>query len=234
MEKKSRKGIVIVVVILLLAIAAGIVFVVMPQMQQKQAAYAQAAVYLEEGNYRQAYKEFQALGNYKDAPQQAAKATELMQAAAQKHIDKAKELSDMGYNMLAGLYLTAQLANEFQFTLEDYNEMTDLIADLYADAQVLFESTMEYDEKQTIIPMLEIWDSITQFAVSKDPLAALEIINELTSAPLVEQLIKTCIEEGLFDDIPLDKIADMAPFWVPIIDQYLAAMADLDIIHLVG
>lgn len=231
--KKSKTGLIIVIVILLAAIAAGIVFVVMPQMQQKQAAYAEATAYLEEGNYRQAYKGFHALGDYKDASEQAAKATELMQAAAQKHIEKAQELADMGYNMLAGLYLTAQLANEFQFTLEDYNEMADMIGDLYADAQVLFESTMAYDEKQPIIPMLEIWGSITQFGESKDPLAALEIMNELTSAPLVEQMVKTCIEEGLFDSIPLDKIADMAPFWVPIVDQYLAAMADLDILSLV-
>lgn len=234
MEKKSKKGIVIVAVVLLLAIAAGMVFVVVPQMQQKQAAYAEAAAYMEAGNYRLAYKGFAELGNYKDASQQAAKATELMQAAAQKHIDKAKELSDMGFNMLAGLYLTAQLANEFQFTLDDYNEMATMIADLYADAQVLFDSAMAYDEKQTIIPMLEIWDSIEQFAVNKDPALALEILGKLTSAPLVEQLIQTCVEEGLFDDLPLDQIAEMAPFWVPIIDQYLAAMADLNILELVG
>ena len=230
---KSKKVIIIVTVVLLLAIAAGIVFFVIPQMQQKQADYAQAAAYLEEGNYRMAYKGFSALGNYKDAAQQAEVATQKMQEAAQKHIDKAKELSDMGFNMLAGLYLTAQLADEFQFSLEDYNAMAEMIGSFYADATTLYESAMEYDEKQTIIPMLEIWDSLAQLTQSKDPLLALEILNELTSAPLVEQLITTCIEEGLFDDLPLEKIAEMAPFWVPIIDQYLAAMNDLNILDLV-
>lgn len=230
---KSKKVIIVVTVVLLLAIAAGIVFFVIPQMQQKQADYAQAAAYLEEGNYRMAYKGFSALGNYKDAAQQAEVATQKMQEAAQKHIDKAKELSDMGFNMLAGLYLTAQLADEFQFTQEDYNAMAEMIGSFYADAKTLYESAMEYDEKQTIIPMLEIWDKLAQLTQSKDPLLALEILNELTSAPLVEQLITTCIEEGLFDDLPLEKIAEMAPFWVPIIDQYLAAMNDLNILDLV-
>lgn len=230
---KNKKALVIVAIILLLAIAAGIVFFVIPAMNEKKAAYAEASAYLEAGNYRMAYKGFSALGNYKDAAQQAEIATQKMQEAAQKHIDKAKELSDMGFNMLAGLYLTAQLADEFQFTLEDYNAMADMIASFYADAKTLYESTMEYDEKQTIVPMLEIWESLSQLAQSKDPLAALQILNQLTSAPLVEQLISTCIEEGLFDDLPLDKIAEMAPFWVPIIDQYLAAMDDLDILDLV-
>lgn len=233
-NRKRKTGIVIAVSVLLAAIIAGIVFVAIPAMNTKKAAYAEATAYLEEGNYRLAYKGFRELGNYKDAAEQAEAATRKMQEAAQTHINKAKELADMGFNMLAGLYLTAQLADEFQFTTEDYNAMADMIGDLYADAKTLYESAMEYDEKKTTIPMLEFMDSLTSLAQSQDPLEALQILGTLTSAPLVEQLIATCIEEGLFDNLPLEKIAEMAPFWVPIIDQYLAAMNNLNILELVG
>ena len=232
MKKKSKAGL-IIVLILLVAIIAIIAFVGMPILNELNEGYDNATALYEAGNYNDAYYAFLAIENYKDSAEKAAEVRQLMTENAETIAQKAQVVADMGFHMIAGMYLTQLLEESTNLHVDDYNELAVTIGNYYAAAEEAFAAVMAVDEKMPIIPMQAFMAQLEALEESNDPVEALDILSSVTSPPLAEQLIKDCIKRDTFVETSLLEISQAAPYWVPMIDQYFAAIEGIDIDELV-
>ena len=230
-KKKSKVGLIIVVVILLAAIAAGVVFVGLPYLRQMQALYDRGVAYMQAENYRDAYTVFTEAGDFKDAAAQALEASAQMDAAAQELTGKAQSLADMGFKMVAGLYLTEKLAQPNRVTLADYNEMAILIGEYYADAQAQYDAVIAVEEKMTKTTMEEVMPRLEALEDSKDPVEALQVMAMITTPRLASELFEKCWANGTFSQTSLEDLAQGAPYWVPVMDQLIPIAEGADIVE---
>lgn len=237
--KKKKTGVVIAIVVILLILAAGSIFaftMYSNAMAEKEAIYVQAEDYLNAGNIRDAYRTYLQVEDYKDAAEKAASAQQQMTDAAKTHMDKAQQLSDLQYNMVAGLYLNAVLENEKQFTLDDYNKMAEMISRFYELANQQYAEVQLINDKNsmTLPVMEELMPRIEALEESKDPVEALDVISQLKTFSLADQVFFHCWNNGTFANTDLITMAEALPVWVPAMDQIIAATESLDVIALVN
>lgn len=238
-NKKKRTGAVITVIVILLILATGAVFAwtQYTQIQQeKEAAYNLASEFFEAGNYRDAYKAYLQLEDYKDAGEKAEQTHQLMTDAAKTHMETAQHLSDLQFNTVAGLYLTEVLADENLFTLDDYNKMAEMIGNIYSLAQTQYQEVMVIDDKDKMtLPVMEqLMPRIEALEQHKDPQEALLVLSEITTFSLADQVFDHCWVDGIFVNTSLDTLAAGCPLWVPAMDQIIANDEGLDVIALVN
>jgi len=233
--KKRGRGLIIFLVILILAAAAGYYFVAIPYMEEqeaKKAAYNEALRLLEQEEYRLAYDAFLQLSDYEDAAAQAENVQQACRQDAQSILQRPRELADMGYNMLAGMYLSVKVEEAENYTVTVHNELVAQITEYYAVADQRHDETMALDLKLPIIPMLEFFDRLEGLGERKDPHEVLDILSEVTSPPIMVQLFKECWKAGFFEGLTLDQMAEACPYWVPIMDKWIAATEGLDVVEL--
>lgn len=238
MKKKKTGAVIALVVVLVILVAGGFVAYSMYSnaMAEKDAVYVQAEAYLNAGNIRDAYRTYLQVEDYKDAAEKAANAQQQMIDAAKIHMDTAQHLSDLKFNTIAGLYLTEVLANEKQFTLDDYNKMAEMVGSFYALATAQYEEVTAIDDKDLMtLPVMEVlMPRIEALEDGNEPLEALDVMSEVTTFSLADQVFLHCWNNGTFASTPLDTMAELAPVWVPVMDQVIAATESLDVIALVN
>ena len=61
----------------------------------------------------------------------------------------------------------------------------------------------------------------------------MQVISELTTFSLADQVFLHCWQNGTFADTTLDALAENCPVWVPVMDQVIASEETLDVIALV-
>ena len=237
--KKKKTGAVIALVIVLLILAAGgfVAYTMYSNViAEKESIYVQAEEYLIADNYRDAYRTYLQVEGYKDAAEKAASAQQQMADNAKTHIGKAQHLSDLKFNTIAGLYLTEVLANEKQFTLDDYNKMAEMVGSFYSLAATQYEEVSAIDDKDLMtLPVMEVlMPRIEALETGSDPLEALDVMSEVTTFSLADQVFLHCWNNETFASTSLDTMAELAPVWVPAMDQIIAATESLDIIALVN
>lgn len=235
--KKKKTGLIITTVIVLLCLAAGGFFAwnrYTQVMEEKQNAYNQAEAYLATGNYRDAYRSYLQLEDFADASEKAVQVQQMMADAAAEHIAVAQHYSDLKFNTIAGLYLTEVLADENLFTLDDYNEMAAMIGSFYDLAAQQYTEVMTIDDKQTKTIMDELMPRIEALEESRNPQDAMQVISELTTFSLADQVFLHCWQNGTFADTTLDALAEHCPVWVPVMDQVIASEETLDVIALIN
>lgn len=238
MKRKKTGGIIAIVVILLvLAVCAMFAWNYYSQIiAEKQAIYDQAEEFFAAGNYRDAYRTYLQAEDFKDAADKAAKTQQLMADGAKLHKDKAQHLSSLKFNTVAGLYLTRVLENAKQFTLEDYNEMAGMIGGFYDLAAQQYAENMAIEDKDLMtLPVMEIlMPRIEALGAGRDPAEALDVMSEVTTFSLADQVFLHCWNDGIFDSTTLDTMAELAPVWVPAMDQIIAETENLDVVALVN
>lgn len=239
MKKKKRTGLVITLVVILLILAAGgfVAYTMYANaMAEKEAVYVQAEEYLSAGNYRDAYRTYLQVEDYKDSAEKANSTLQMMESTAKTHIYLAQHFSDLNFNTVAGLYLTEVLKNEKQFTLDDYNEMADMIGGFYELATKQYTENMEIEDKDLMtLPVMEkLMPRIEALEAGSDPMEALDVISEITTFSLADQVFLHCWNNGIFDGTSLDTMAQICPVWVPAMDQVIASDENLDILELVS
>lgn len=234
---KKKTGLVIAIVVLLLILAVGAVFAYhlhTQAIQEKQSIYNQAESYASAGNYRDAYRTYLQAEGFEDAAEKATQVQQMMEDAAKTHMDIAQHLSDLKFNTIAGLYLTDVLAEENLFTLDDYNEMAAMIGECYDLAAQQYSEVMTIDDKPTKTIMEDLMPRIEALEESRNPQDAMQIISELTTFSLADQVFLHCWQNGTFADTTLDTLANSCPVWVPVMDQVIAADETLDVVALVN
>lgn len=236
---KKKTGAVIAIVVVLLILAAGGIFaykMYSNAMQEKEAVYVQAEDYMNTGNYRDAYQNYLQIEGYKDAAEKAVSTQQMMESTAKTHIYLAQHLSDLKFNTVAGLYLTEVLKNEKQFTLDGYNEMAGMIGSFYELAAQQYAENMAIDDKdQMTLPVMEVlMPRIEALNADSDPMEALDVMSEIKTFSLADQVFLHCWNHGIFANTSLDTMAQSCPDWVPAMDQVIASDETLDILALVS
>ena len=237
--KKKKTGVVIAIVVVLVILAAGgfVAYTMYANaMAEKEAIYVQAEEYLNAGNIRDAYRTYLQVEDYKDAAEKAANAQQQMADAAKTHMDVAQNLSNLKFNTVAGLYLTEILNDEKRFTLDDYNKMAVMVGSFYTLAAKEYEEVKAIDDKDLMtLPVMEVlMPRIEALEESKDPTEALLVMSEVTTFTLADQVFFHCWNNETFSDTSLYTMAEVAPVWVPVMDQIISATDSLDVIALVG
>ena len=234
---KKKTGLIVTIVVILLVLAAGAFFLWnmhTQDLQAKQEIYAQAEAYFADSNYRDAYRTYLQAENFEDAAEKAVQVQQMMEDAAKKHMEIAQHYSDLKFNTIAGLYLTEVLVDENLFTLDDYNEMAGMIASFYDLAAQQYAKVMTIDEKLTLPVMEALMPRIEALEESKNPQDAMQVISELTTFSLADQVFLHGWQNGTFANTSLDTLAQSCAVWVPVMDQVIAADENLDIMALIS
>lgn len=236
--KKKRTGLIIALVVVLVIVAAGAAYawnLYSQALQEKQEIYALAEKHFADGNYRDAYRTYLQVEGFEDATEKAAQMQKLMDDNAKTHTALAQHLSDLKFNTIAGLYLTEVLSSmEKQFALDDYNAMAAMISDYYALATQQYAEVMTIDDKMLRLTMEDLMPRIEALEETKNAQDAMQILNEVTTFSLADQVFFHCWENGAFDNTTLDVMAQNCPIWAPMMDQVIAADANLDVLALVN
>ena len=228
-RKRRRATRRIITWVLILAIIGGIVgLAAYENYQTKKDRYERAVAFMEEEDYQNAYNYFLKAENYEDAPQKAEEAKKLMNDMGRKLIKNAEKLNEMGYYMVAGVYLETNMSKASSISSEDQERIFNMINDNFTAGEERVNAWYENasDEIDTAIleeyemlfyTMLEAGDYESLFNAMADV--------GIDETPFAEKYIVEALESGIFGYV--DSLEALASF----VPESLMPLLDMAIIN---
>ena len=231
---KNRKGARtvrrIIIWVLILSIIGGIVgLVAYENYQTKKNRYESAMNFMANEDYQNAYNYFLKAENYEDAPQKAEEAKKLMNDLGRKLIKDAEKLNEMGYYMVAGIYLEQSMSNANSISSEDQNRIFEMINDNFTTGEEQVAAWYENAQKEIDVSILEEYEMM--FQVMMEAGAYAEFFTSLVDWGIAEtdfavEFIRRALEEENMLDY-LKSLEDLASY----VPEALMPVLDMSIIN---
>ena len=227
---KSRKTVRairrIIIWLLIFSLIGGIAaMIAYEDYQTKKNRYESAMNFMANEDYQNAYNYFLKAENYEDAPQKAEEAKKLMNDMGRKLIKDAEKLNEMGYYMVAGVYLEQSMSNANSISAEDQNRIFEMINDNFTTGEERVAAWYENAQKEIDGSILEEYEMMCQVmmeAGAYDEFFTSLVDVGIAETDFAEEFIRRALEdENMLDYVnSLEELASYVPeSLMPVLDM---------------